>query len=461
MNGAQSLVKTLLACKVDVCFTNPGTSEMHFVAALDTIPGMRCVLGLFEGVVTGAADGYARMSGGPAATLLHLGPGLGNGFANVHNARKARSPMVNIVGEHAGYHLQYETPLKSDIAMIAGACSDWVHTSREARTVATDAARAVANARAGGRIATLILPADTAWNEADGVADPIATPALPAVDPERIVAAARILKTHGARSTLMMTGAPLIEPGLSLAARIAAATGCRLLAQQSNARMSRGRGHIDVARVPYSVPQALAQLADIDHLVLLGANPPASFFAYPGQPNLMSPAHCKTFELAGRDHDPAATLQALADELDAARIVLPKMADPQPMTVPEGGGELTGDTLMQTVMALLPESAVLCDESVSTGRHLFKYSGRANPHDYLQITGGAIGIGSPLAAGAAIGSPGRKVFSLQADGSTMYTLQGLWTQAREATRCLHDHSGQPGLPDPAGRAQGGRHRHAW
>lgn len=462
MNGAHSLVRTLLNSDVDVCFTNPGTSEMHFVAALDTVAGMRCVLGLFEGVVTGAADGYARMAGKPAATLLHLGPGLGNGLANIHNARKARTPMVNIVGEHATYHLEYETPLKSDTTMIAQSCSDWVRTSQTADVVATDAAEAVARARAGGRIATLILPADTAWTEAAGPAEPVPAIAAPPVDPQRIRQAAEILRSKGADSTLMLTGAPLIEPGLSLAAKVAAATGCKLLAQQSNARMTRGVGHYDIARVPYAVPQALAQLADVKHLVLLGANPPASFFAYPNQPNMMTPPDCEQFVLAGRDADLSATLQALVDELDAANQTV-EIAAREPLQVPSG--QLTGDLVMQTVSAMLPENAILCDEAVSSGRQLLSLTGRCKPHDYLQITGGAIGIGSPLAAGAAVASPGRQVVSLQADGSTMYTLQGLWTQAREqlqvctvilanrAYRILQGELKRVGIDTPGERAQ--------
>ncbi|MFK7964398.1 MAG: acetolactate synthase large subunit [Burkholderiaceae bacterium] len=463
MNGAQSLVHTLIDSEVDVCFTNPGTSEMHFVAALDTVAGMRCVLGLFEGVITGAADGYARMAGKPAATLLHLGPGLGNALANVHNARKARTPMVNIVGEHATYHLQYETPLKSDTNMIARACSDWVQTSQSASAVASDAAQAVAQARSGGQIATLILPADTAWNESTGPAAPVAPPARPVVDADKIKSAAAILLKHGGDSTLMLTGAPLIEPGLTLAAKIAKKTGCKLLAQQSNARMSRGLGHYDIARVPYAVPQALAQLADIKHLVLLGANPPASFFAYPNQPNMMAPTGCEQFVLAAREHDAAATLQALADELDA-HATDPAIENGPALEVPPDG-QLTADLVMQTVSALIPENGILCDEAVSSGRQLLQLTGQAKPHDYLQITGGAIGIGSPLATGAAVASPGRQVISLQADGSTMYTLQGLWTQAREqlqvctiilanrAYRILQGELKRVGVESPGERAQ--------
>jgi len=260
MNGAESLVRTLLASKVEVCFTNPGTSEMHFVAALDTVPGMRCVLGLFEGVVTGAADGYARMADRPAATLLHLGPGLANGLANLHNARKARSPVVNIVGEHATHHRGYETPLASDLEGIARPVSHWFRMSADARSVAGDAAEAVRQARSGaGKIATLALPADTAWNEADGPAGPLEPPPLAKADRAAIAQAVAAIRA-GKRVTLMMSGRALREPCLGLAARIAAATGVRLLSQQSNARVERGAGRVVVPRVPYPVDQALASL---------------------------------------------------------------------------------------------------------------------------------------------------------------------------------------------------------
>jgi acetolactate synthase-1/2/3 large subunit len=428
MNGAESLVRTLLASGVDVCFTNPGTSEMHFVAALDTVPGMRCVLGLFEGVVTGAADGYARMADRPAATLLHLGPGLGNGLANLHNARKARSPVVNIVGEHANSHRGYETPLASDVEGIARPVSHWVKTSADARSVAGDAAEAVCQARTGaGRIATLILPADTAWNEADGPSPMRAPPPRRQVDREAIAQAVQAIRS-GKRVTLMMSGCALRDPCLTLAGRIAAATGVRLLAQQSNARTERGGGRVVVPRVPYPVDQALAALADIEVLLLLGANPPASFFAYPGKPSMMTPPGCITQRLAGPDDDLEHALHWLAEELGASQTAaLPNGAERMELA----RGPLTAEAVMQSVAALLPEQAILCDESVSSGRSLFRYTDGSAPHDYLQLTGGAIGEGLPMATGAALACPDRKVLSLEGDGSGMYTLQALWTQARE------------------------------
>lgn len=429
MNGAESLVRTLLASEVDVCFTNPGTSEMHFVAALDRVPGMRCVLGLFEGVVTGAADGYARMADKPAATLLHLGPGLANGLANLHNARKARTPIVNIVGEHATHHRGYETPLNSDLEAFAKPVSHWFRMSTDARSVAADAAQAVREARSGaGRIATLALPADTAWNEADGPAAALVPPPRAQVEASAIARAVAAIRA-GKRVTLMMTGQALREPSLTTAARIAGATGVRLLAQQSNARMQRGAGRVVVPRVPYPVDQALSALADVDVLLVLGANPPASFFAYPGKPSMMTPPGAETIRVAGPDDDLEHALAWLADELGVTQAV--PLANETICMTPAAPGPLTADVVMQSVAAMLPENAILCDESVSSGRALFRYTDGSAPHDYLHLTGGAIGGGLPMATGAAIACPDRKVISLEGDGSGMYTLQALWTQARE------------------------------
>src|ERR687890_673068 len=242
MNGAASLVKTLAGAGVDVCFANPGTSEMHFVAALDQVGDMRCVLGLFEGVVTGAADGYARMADRPASTLLHLGPGLANGLANVHNARRANTPMVNIVGDHATYHKQHDAPLTSDIEGVAKPFSDWVRTSADSRSVAGDGAAAVAAAMPPPRrVATLILPADASWNEADGPAPLPPVEGRASVAPEAISQATRVLRS-GEPALLFMGGDALRDPGLMLAGRLGAKTGARLLAQTLNARVERRAG---------------------------------------------------------------------------------------------------------------------------------------------------------------------------------------------------------------------------
>ncbi|HEY2132843.1 MAG TPA: acetolactate synthase large subunit, partial [Acetobacteraceae bacterium] len=427
MNGAESLVHTLLACGVDTCFANPGTSEMHFVAALDRIPGMRCVLGLFEGVVTGAADGYARMADKPAATLLHCGPGLANGLANLHNARRANTMMVNCVGDQATYHRPLDAPLTTDTEGFARGVSGWVRTASHAEHVGADAAVAVQAAFSGaGQIATLILPSDTCWNPGGVTAAPLPRPARPTATPHAIQEAARLLRS-GERVLILLGNSALRAGPLADAHRIAAATGARLLAQGSNGRIERGRGRFSIDRVPYVIEHAVNALAGTTHLILVGATRPVGFFAYPGKPGYLSPPDANVHVMARPEHDLPAALAALADELGAPAIPAP---DYGPRATPASGA-VTTEALGQSLAALLPENAVIADESVSFGRGLYPNTHGAPPHDWLQITGGAIGCGIPLATGAAVGAPGRRVVNLQADGSAMYTLQGLWTQSRE------------------------------
>ncbi len=438
MNGADSLCDTLLANDVDVCFANPGTSEMHFVAALDRKPKMRCVLGLFEGVVTGAADGYARMADKPAATLLHLGPGLGNGLANLHNAKRARTPMVNIVGDHATYHVQYDAPLTSDVEGVARPMSHWVKRTLDAASVAVDASEAVRVARQSpGNIATLILPADAAWTElpADTLAlAPIKDDALALASEEAIKAAAKAIRS-GEVVTLMLGGMALRERGLAAAGRIARATGVRLMSETSNRRIQRGGDRTAVDRLPYVIDLAIARLKDVKHLVLIGARAPVGFFAYPGKPSLLAPPDCNVITMATPELDLAQALEWLADELgiapDAPRLAPAKAA----YEVPQSGA-LTGAAVCTLVAHHLPEQAIVCDESITQGREFSLYSASSAPHDWLMLTGGAIGIGLPMSTGAAVACPDRKVITLQADGSGMYTLQALWTQARENLNCL-------------------------
>jgi acetolactate synthase-1/2/3 large subunit len=426
MNGAESLVHTLLASGVDTCFANPGTSEMHFVAALDRIPGMRCVLGLFEGVVTGAADGYARLTGKPAATLLHCGPGLANGLANLHNARRASVPVVNCVGDQATLHRPLDAPLTADTEGFARGVSAWVRTVARAEDVGTDAAVAVQAARtAPGQVATLILPSDTCWNPGGRVAAPLPVPTPAPVAPQTVSEIARLLR-RGGNVLLMLGGAALRAGPLADAQRIAQATGARLVAPTSNARVERGRGRHPIDRVPYPVDTALTALAEVRHVVLVGARQPVGFFAYPGKPGRMLPAEAGLHVLARPEQDLAGALAALADELGA-----PPAPPPDGESVTPASGPVSSEALGQSLAALLPEQAVVVDESVSFGRSIYGDTARAAPHDWLQLVGGAIGEGLPLATGAAIGAPGRRVVTLQADGSAMYTVQALWTQARE------------------------------
>jgi acetolactate synthase-1/2/3 large subunit len=428
MNGAESLVRTLVASGVEVCFANPGTSEMHFVAALDRVDGMRAVLCLFEGVVTGAADGYGRMAEKPAATLLHLGPGLANGLANLHNARRAATPIVNIVGDHATYHAQYDAPLASDIPGFARPVSGWVHTSMSAGTVAADGARAVQAARqAPGQIATLILPADTAWLEAERSAPPL--PVLPPalVSRDAIDDAARALREMK-KTAILMRGATLKAESLEIAGRIAAKTGARLLCDTFAPRLTRGAGIVAVERIPYFAEQIVEFLKDFEALILVGAKPPVSFFAYPGKPSWCVPDGCRILYLAQAHEDGVATLAALADALGAPKEPAGR-AERKIAELPKD--RLNPYTAGQVIAHFLPERAIISDEAATAGLGISAFTANALPHDHLSLTGGSIGLGIPLATGAAIACPDRKVLCIQGDGGAMYTLQSLWTQARE------------------------------
>ncbi len=430
MNGADRLCDTLLGNGVDVCFANPGTSEMHFVAALDRRPQMRCVLGLFEGVVTAAADGYARMAGKPAATLLHTGPGLANGLANLHNARRARTPMVNVVGDHAGYHLAYDAPLTSDIDSLARPMSHWLRRCTGPSDVGPAAEAAVVAARTHPGVATLILPADSAWGEVEGAGAVVAA-ALPLprpVDDARIAAAAAAIRAAGPRAGLLLGNLALRAGALETASRIAAATGATLFSPVQIARIEAGRGRVPVTKIPYAIDSALKCLAGIDVLVLIGAPEPVAFFAYPGKPSRLLPEGAPALMLAEPGDAIGEAIGALADRLGART----PLALPTPAAL-EGvpAGDLTDAALSHSIAMLLPEGAIVVDEGLTTARSAFDLFKRAPPHDYLMLTGGAIGMGPGAAAGAALASPGRKVVAMQADGSGMYTVQGLWTQARE------------------------------
>ena len=428
MNGAESLVKTLLQSGVDTCFANPGTSEMHFVAALDQVPGMRCVLGLQENVVTGMADGYYRIAEKPACTLLHCGPGLANGWANPHNARRAHSGVVNIVGDQATYHRPYDAPLTADTASLARAVSAWVHTSTHSADVGRDAAAAVAAARtAPGQIATLILPSDTSWDAGGRVASAFPVPAAPAIDPFAIDNAARVLR-HKKNVLILLAGRGVHARSQIFAWRIACATGATIKYDYVNARVARGRGRLPIERVPYGTDEAIKMLSQFEHIILVNANPPVGFFAYPGKPSTQYPSNAQLHYLSRYDQDAEAALEALAQALSAPVVDMPD-SGPCPSVA---SGAPTPEGLAQTLAALMPENAIVSDESISYGRGFYKYTHAARPHDWLQLTGGAIGDGLPVATGAAIGSKReRRVISLQADGSAMYSLQSLWTQARE------------------------------
>ncbi|MGY1742527.1 MULTISPECIES: acetolactate synthase large subunit [unclassified Blastococcus] len=426
MNGAQALVRTLVAAGVDVCFANPGTSEMHFVAALDDVPEMRGVLTLFEGVATGAADGYARMTGRPAATLLHLGPGLGNGLANLHNARRGGAPVLNVVGDHARSHKRLDAPLESDVDALAGTVSGWVRRSLSPADVAADAVDAVA-AAARGQVATLLLPADVSWSEGAEPAGPPGSRYAPAPTGYRLTAVAAALRSG--EPVVLFVGGDVVasEAGLRAAAQVAAGTGARLMSETFPARTLRGAGLPDLPRLPYPPEMAMAALAGTAHLVVAGAQPPVHFFAYPDTPGTPVPEDCRLHVLSEPGEDGVAALQQLAELV--AEEAEPELLEASRPELPSG--PLTPRTMNAVIGALLPERAVVVDEALTSGVGLAELTSGGPRHDWLSLTGGAIGDGLPLAVGAAVAVPDRPVLAIQADGSAMYTISALWTMARE------------------------------
>ncbi|HWO28472.1 MAG TPA: acetolactate synthase large subunit, partial [Candidatus Acidoferrum sp.] len=413
MNGAESLIRTLVSAGVDSCFTNPGTSEMHIVAALDRVPEMRCVLGLFEGVVTGAADGYARMADKPACTVLHLGPGLANGIANLHNASRAHVPIVNLVGQHATYHLRHDTPLVSDIETIARPYSKWLRTSLSSHEVGRDAVEAIVAARsAPGQIATMIIPADVAWTEGGIVAalPSLPKPLVPAIS--SINRAAALLRS-GSPIAVLLSGNALYGKGLAVAGRIATATNAKLLAPYPVTRLERGAGIPAVDRIQYVREMAVEQLKEFRQIILVGARAPIGYFAQPGNDSVFTLPECEIYTLANPGEDYVGALEAVESALSPNRTetVVEKALRP---SLPNG--EITLAGLAAVVGALLPENTIVVDESMTSGRGMMAATRGAPPHDWLGNTGGSIGIALPLAVGAAVAYPDRQVLCLTADG---------------------------------------------
>jgi acetolactate synthase I/II/III large subunit len=427
MNGAESLVRTLIAAGVDTCFANPGTSEIHFVAALDRNPGMRCVLALFEGVVTGAADGYGRMARKPAATLMHCGPGMANGLSLLHNAKRASTPIVNIVGDQATYHAPLDPPLAADVEGWARQVSQWVYRAKTPREVGSAAAEAVQHAcRAPGGSATLILPSDVSWGEPGEDTGALPKPPPMKSSPEQITGAVQALKS-GQPAVLLVTGPALLPEHLATAHKVARATGARLMTPTFNARIARGRGRPPVDAVPYPVDEAVALLKGTKQIVAAGTGAPVAFFAYPGKPGIVSPKDAQLNVLARADQDVPDALERLAAELNCRHCAIPETT-PEPMPL---DGALTVENAARSVSALLPDDAMIVDEAISLRGPFFRATKNAAAHDWLQVPGGAIGGGLPLATGAAIAAPDRRTVVLEGDGSAMYTVQALWTQARE------------------------------
>lgn len=432
MNGAQSLIASLVKSDVEVCFSNPGTSEMHFVAALDSVPEMRGILCLFEGVASGAADGYARMAEKPASTLFHLGPGMGNAIANLHNAQKGFTPVVNIVGEHATYHRKFEAPLTSNIEGYAGPFSKWIRVSESAADVGADAADAIAVSQSDvPGVATLLLPANTAWDDGGKVADKVAISGPHTVPSDHIRDAARRLE-KASRAVMLVNGTAIREKGLEALARIREKTGATVYLSTFYPRSERGEGRVEIPKLPYFPDQIYEALDGCDELILVGQERPVTFFAYPGKKSDCTPEGVEPFKLSTPADDQVGALEALADEVGAPSIDKLETDPRNKLIRPElQSGDLTAGTAGYAIAAMLPENAIVADESTTSGMASFMLSANAPKHDWLALTGGAIGAGIPMALGAAVACPDRKVVNLQADGSSMYTIQGLWSIARE------------------------------
>jgi acetolactate synthase-1/2/3 large subunit len=428
MNGAESLVNTLADQGVEICFANPGTSEMHFLAALEN-PRMKSVLCLFEGVCTGAADGWYRMKDRPASTLLHLGPGLANGLANIHNARRASVGMVNIVGEHSASHLKYDPPLTSDIEGLARPLSHWVRRAESAGSIAWDAATAVAKASEHpGQIATLILPGDTAWQDAGERVRPVVAPVKrKAPDPARIDQIAQVLRS-GEPALLILANKATRGRALELAGKIAAGTGCRLGSQFFTARIERGAGRVPLERIPYAVAPGSAFLKDFKHLITVQTREPVAFFSYPDKPSLLKAPGTLVHDLVHPEEDSELAFEMLLDALNLKQIS-PRIQERIETPVPRGA--LNPTSIAHAIAAALPEHAILVDESLTTGRESMGLTMGARPHDLINNMGGSIGYGTPVATGTALACPDRRTFCMVGDGSAMYTIQSLWTQARE------------------------------
>lgn len=431
MNGATALIETLADCGIEYCIANPGTSEMHLVQALDSVPRMKSVLALFEGVCTGAADGVGRMTGKPAATLLHLGPGLANGIANLHNARRANTPMVNIVGNHPHYHIGFDAPLTSDIETLARNYSCWVKSCSTSASLAQDGADAVSaslrsHGGSAGQISTLILGADAAWGESPGPVRPNSTPARAKVDEQAIENIAGLLG-NGQRTALLLEHHGTTPAALEAAGRIAAKTGCRLLNGTFPARVDGGPGRIAVERLPYFPEQVLAEIADVKQLVIVGGNAPASFFAYKGVPGRLIPENCAVSRLTAVEEDAIDALERLAERVGAEKSQ-PNRFERREIPLPEG--PLNTRNIIQGIAATMPEDVIVCTDS-GGGNAAYPYCQHTAPNSWLSLTGGAIGQGGPVATGAALACPDRPVLALLGDGGAAYTNQSFWTQARE------------------------------
>lgn len=430
MNGAQIVIKTAKEAGIKYCFANPGTTEMPLVEALDSVPGIEAKLGLFEGCCTGAADGYGRLTGMPALTLLHLGPGLANGIANLHNAHRAKTPVVNIVGDHATWHLGSDAPLTMDIETLAKSIPGWQRTSTSVDNLSQDTADAI-SAAMKGQVATLIIPQDLQWAECRDKT--ISSPSF-SYDPINsglIGQAADALK-KAKKSLMILGGTALQKNGLLIGQQICNITGSDLLSDTFPACTDIGAGLPNPSRIPYFPEKATEKLSQYDTIILVGTKPIVSFFGYPGMTSELLSSDQTVIKLDSGHQDLVKVLESMVQELEGKTPEISMQADFKPKDEKELPQEyLSGGTICQIVSALLPENAIVVEESVTSGGAYHIIAASARPHVLMTLTGGSLGMGMPCATGAALAHPDRQVINFQSDGAGMYTPQTLWMQARD------------------------------
>ena len=430
MNGAQALIESAISRGIEVCFANAGTTELPIVTAMDNAGRIKAVLGLFEGVCTGAADGYGRLSGKPAMNLLHLGPGFANGIANLHNARRAGTPVFNVIGEHATWHRDSDPPLAMDIEGLSATVSSWTRTNRSPYELPLDVANAVSIA-SGGRIATLIVPNDHQLGPCEGGSPEPVEKSFDPVDETEVKKAAELFLRHD-RTAILLGQRALRKQGLVLAVEIQDLTGCDLLAETFPGIIERGAGLPDIGRIPYFPEQALSRLSGYECVLLAGAKEPMAFFGYPGGiSRILREDQAKASLGTGRQD----VLEAMGLLIDILKSSKKKQKRDRKANAPGRpampDGDLDPAKVCQTLAALQPEGAIIVEEGLTTSMGYYSLTAGLPPHSILSIAGGAIGYGMPCATGAALACPDRPVISFQADGSAMYTVQALWTQARE------------------------------
>jgi acetolactate synthase I/II/III large subunit len=435
VKSAELLVRTASACGIEVCFANAGTTEIPIVMALDAVPGIKAILGLFEGVCTGAADGYGRMLGRPAMTLLHLGPGFANGIANLHNARRAQTPLVNVIGEHATWHIPNDPPLAMDVDALTRTVSGWERRNSSPESVSRDIADAV-DASLFGQIASLIVPHNHQLSEAGDKVKGEIYFAYDPMDPSVVEEAANRLRT-ARKPALLVDGPALRRPGLEMLARIQRAVPCDLFAPTFFSCMDRGGNLPDVQRIPYFPEAATSLMSGYDLVVNVGAHDPVTFFGYPEVPGQVLSNEQEKIYLCGRWQDGLEALMQLAEALGAPGLTMSPggiKATSQTLKLPDG--ELTPERACLTIAALQPENSIIVEEGITSTFSYFPLTGAAPEHTAMTIAGGSIGYGMPCATGAAIACPDRPVINIQADGSALYTIQALWTQAREGLHVI-------------------------